>query len=100
MQGEQRVHSDHSLRRTEKGMQGMKQEQNMMGYLKQKFLTQPSKRRTFTLSRVALKSPIVAKAAAQVDRETTLTTCDLKLKTTVKVVGKIRKLPATAANGD
>lgn len=88
MQGEQGVHSDHSLSRTEKRMRGMKQEQNMMGYLKQKVLTQLSKRCcvTFTLPRVTLKRPIVAKAAAQADKETTLTTCDLTLMTTISFV--------------
>lgn len=51
----------------------------MMGY--SKVLTQLSKPRfviTFTLSRVTLKSPIVAKAAARRDKETTLTTCDFE----------------------
>lgn len=88
MQGEQGVHSDHSLSRTEKRMRGMKQEQNMMGYLKQKVLTQLPKRRcvTFTLSRVTLQRPIVAKAASQADKETTLTACDLTLMTTISVV--------------
>lgn len=59
----------------------------MTGFLKQKSLTQLSRRCfvTFALSRVTLESPIVAKAAAQADKETALATCDLKRMTAVKV---------------
>lgn len=85
MQGEQGVHSDHSLSRTEKRMRRMKREQNKTRYLKQKVLKQLLKPRlvTFTLSGVTLKSPIVAKAAAQADKDTTLTICDSALMTTI-----------------